>query len=84
MLIVCVFLCSGCCLSPETKILARRIANSTATQRVELSELANIKLETGETLAESQRGRILIKRAEKLEEVTAGLADILGAPKEVE
>jgi hypothetical protein len=77
-------LCAGCCLSPETKILSRRISDSTAKQRTELVELANMKLEIGKKISETPRGKLLLKRAEKLEEATSGLADLLGAPKEIE
>lgn len=76
--------CSGCWLSPETKILARKISDSSAKQRIEIAELADMKLETGEKISETEQGKILLRRAEKLEEATSGLADILGAPKEIE
>jgi hypothetical protein len=75
--------CSSCCLSADTKILARTISTSTDKQREEIVELFDAKLETGEKISDTQRGRIILKRVEKLVEATSGLADLLGAPKEV-
>jgi len=69
-------LCSGCCLSSETAILARQIAESAATQSTELAEVADLLL--------TEQGERILLRAEKLKEATSGLADILGAPKEIE
>ena len=75
-LIVFVLLCSGCCLSSETTVLARQIADSAATQSTELAEVADLLL--------TEQGERILLRAAKLEEATSGLADILGAPKEIE
>lgn len=72
------------CLAPETKTLARIVANSTAKQQDELTELGEMKLDTGQKISDTQRGRILLKRAQKLTEATSGLADLVGAPEEVE
>jgi hypothetical protein len=56
--------------------LARRIADSAAAQSTELAEVADLLL--------TEQGERVLLRAEKLEEATSGLADILGAPKETE
>jgi len=76
-------LISGCCISADTRMLSRTVSSSTEKQHEEIIELFNTKLETGEQIANTQRGRIILKRAEKLVEATSGLADLLGAPKEV-
>jgi hypothetical protein len=75
---------AGCCISKDTKILARKIANSTATQAVELNALSDLKLENGQKISETRMGSTLLKRAVRLGEATAGLADLVGAPEEVE
>jgi len=75
MLFICVLLVAGC-VSYETKVLSRKIAKSTKNQEIELTA----KL-TGD---ESEEAAKLQKRAARLSEVTSGLADILGAPKDVE
>lgn len=72
------------CLSAETKIFARRIADSATIQHIELAKFSDLRLEAGAKISETQQGKTLLKRAEKLKEATAGLADILGAPKEVD
>ena len=75
ILLICVLLVAGC-VSYETKVLSRKIANSTKNQEIEL-----IVKFSGDESAEAIR---LQKRAAKLSEVTSGLADILGAPKDIE
>lgn len=75
MLLICVLLVAGC-ISQATKDLSRKIAKSTKNQEIELTA----KL-SGDESAEAVR---LQKRAAKLSEATSGLADILGAPKDVE
>lgn len=74
ILLIVALVLSGC-LSPETKILSRKIANSTKSQETELA--AKLR---GDESAEATKLR---ERASKLSEATSGLADILGAPKEV-
>lgn len=76
--------CAGCCISSDTKILSRKIANSTAKQEKELAELSDMKLNTGKKISETQRGKILLRRASSLSTATSGLADLVGAPEEVE
>ena len=75
LILVCALCVTGC-LSYETKVLSRKIAVSTKNQETELA----VKLKDDESLQATR----LRKRASKLSEVTSGLADLLGAPKEVE
>ena len=76
ILFIAILIISGCGLSVETKILARRIANSSKTQEIGLA-----KKFQGDQSPEAVK---LIERAKKLSDATSGLADILGAPKEIE
>lgn len=77
-------LASGCCISADTKILARKISNSAAIQTAEISQLVGLRLESGQKISETSQGDALLRRSIRLKEATAGLADLLGAPEEVE
>lgn len=77
-------ICTGCCLSAETVALSRQVSISAKTQHTELTELAGMMLDTGQRISDTQRGKIILHRARSLQEATSGLADILGAPKEIE
>jgi hypothetical protein len=78
--IVLAFAAVGCCLSTETKILARRIAISTAAQEVEVTALLEKRQNTRDALSPEETK--ILKRAKKLSEATSGLADLLGAPED--
>lgn len=76
-----VVFCAGGCLSVETKILSRKIANSSQAHHQELLDLNVVKPPEGKTLFDTKEWKAVVKRAAKLRQVTSGLADILGAPK---
>ena len=84
LLSVFALLCSGCCLSSSTLDLSRKIANKTELQETEIRELSDMTLNTGEKISGTEKGEALLKRARDLTVVTSGLADLIGAPKEVE
>jgi hypothetical protein len=84
LMIVVALLCSSCCLSGTTVNLSRKIANKTALQETEIRELSDMTLNTGEKISGTEKGKALLKRARDLTVVISGLADLIGAPKEVE